>query len=147
MNHEDRVLTISNVSRSGLNKYECVADNGILPSVSKRFTLTVHCKWLVIFICVIVTLQLKAFKFLDPPIVKSAIYQETGQSIVVVCRIIANPECTINWYKLKSPESGNKSLEHKAHYELIEPLVHTRYEIRKSEQSNQTVSYITIKVY
>lgn len=45
LNHESNSLIIKNVSKSENHKYECVASNGILPSVSKKITLTVYCKF------------------------------------------------------------------------------------------------------
>ncbi len=44
LNHESNSLTVRNLSRFDPTKYECVASNGILPSVSKKFTLTIYCK-------------------------------------------------------------------------------------------------------
>jgi len=41
--HESNILSIKNVTRNDPSKYECVASNGILPSVSKKFQLTVYC--------------------------------------------------------------------------------------------------------
>ena len=50
MKHRSTRLTIRNISRHDLSRYECVAENEILPSVSKKFSLTINCK-------------LKTFKF------------------------------------------------------------------------------------
>lgn len=38
-------FTISRVNRLHMGAYLCIASNGVPPSVSKRVTLIVHCKW------------------------------------------------------------------------------------------------------
>lgn len=38
------VLRIKNATRHMTKKYECIADNGVNPSLSRTFTLTVNCK-------------------------------------------------------------------------------------------------------
>ena len=45
LNHESSTLALRNVSRNDTDaKYECVAANGVVPSISKKFTLNVYCK-------------------------------------------------------------------------------------------------------
>ena len=44
LNHESTSLTLRNLTKNENSKYECIADNGILPSVSKKFSLTIYCK-------------------------------------------------------------------------------------------------------
>lgn len=38
------ILTLTNVQRSDMGVYLCIASNGVPPSVSKRFVVQVHCK-------------------------------------------------------------------------------------------------------
>lgn len=42
---EGPTFTISRVNRLHMGAYLCIASNGVPPSVSKRITLIVHCKW------------------------------------------------------------------------------------------------------
>lgn len=43
--YEEEVLTLNKISRSDMGAYLCIASNGIPPSVSKRITIKVHCKY------------------------------------------------------------------------------------------------------
>lgn len=46
---EGPTFTISRVNRLHMGAYLCIASNGVPPSVSKRVTLIVHCKWKIFF--------------------------------------------------------------------------------------------------
>lgn len=41
---ETAVLNLKNITRHSHKKYECVADNGVKPSLSRTFTLNILCK-------------------------------------------------------------------------------------------------------
>lgn len=42
---EGETLTLTKVTRGEMGAYMCIAANGVPPSVSKRMTLHVHCKY------------------------------------------------------------------------------------------------------
>jgi hypothetical protein len=42
---EGEVLLLTNVVRSDMGNYLCIATNGVPPSVSKRFAINVHCEY------------------------------------------------------------------------------------------------------
>nr|CAH7717531.1 unnamed protein product [Callosobruchus chinensis] len=42
--YEGEVLTLTNIQRNDMGAYLCIAMNKVPPSVSKRFTVIVHCK-------------------------------------------------------------------------------------------------------
>lgn len=45
---EGETLTLSKVTRSEMGVYQCIASNGVTPSVSKRMMLHVHCEYALI---------------------------------------------------------------------------------------------------
>ena len=47
---DGETLVLQFVSRSHMGAYLCIASNGVPPSVSKRITLEVECKFNLIFI-------------------------------------------------------------------------------------------------
>lgn len=127
LNHEANTLTISNISKSDNSKYECVASNGILPSVSKKFTITVY----------------------YAPLVK-AVLQKTNQymeqTVALGCVVSSNPESIVSWHKqIAANDSGILSGG------LFEPIdvglnAGQKYQVHKYKQANQTVSYLKIKI-
>lgn len=42
---DGEVLTLTNVQRTDMGVYLCIAKNGVPPLVSKRFEVIVHCKY------------------------------------------------------------------------------------------------------
>jgi neurotrimin len=42
---EGETLKLTNVQRTDMGPYLCIASNGVPPTVSKRFIVKVHCKW------------------------------------------------------------------------------------------------------
>lgn len=44
--YQGEVLKLVKVSRSEMGTYLCIASNGVPPTISKRITLNVHCKFL-----------------------------------------------------------------------------------------------------
>ena len=43
--YQGEVLRLTKVSRSEMGAYLCIGSNGVPPSVSKRITVSVHCKY------------------------------------------------------------------------------------------------------
>lgn len=116
--HESTTLSLKNVSKSDPHKYECVASNGILPSVSKKFSLTVY---------------------YTPSVVplNENVYQAVGQSVLLGCLVSSNPESTVVWYRKNKTNGTNE-------FELID-ISQSRYQTHKFKQTNQTVYYFKIK--
>lgn len=123
-NHRNK-LFIKNISRSDLSKYECVAENGILPSVSKKFSLNINFAPIVISI-------------------KPIIYQKPGESVLIGCRINSNPDSSVKWYKRKLTTLNNSMKEYDQ-YEEIDFNLNQNYQNLNFKQTNQTVSYFKIK--
>ena len=48
--YDNETLLLTNVQRSDMGAYLCIASNGIPPTVSKRFIVQVHCKYSPLFI-------------------------------------------------------------------------------------------------
>lgn len=46
--YDGETLTLTNVQRSDMGIYLCIASNGVPPSVSKRFNVVVHCEYIII---------------------------------------------------------------------------------------------------
>jgi hypothetical protein len=42
---EGEILLLTNVVRSDMGNYLCIATNGVPPSVSKRFAINIHCEY------------------------------------------------------------------------------------------------------
>lgn len=116
--HESTTLSLKNVSKNDPIRYECVASNGILPSVSKKFSLTVYYSPAVI------------------PL-NDNIYQTVGQSVLLGCIVTSNPESTVVWYRKNKTNGTNE-------FELID-VSQSRYQTHKLKQINQTVHYFKIK--
>ncbi|CAF0733656.1 unnamed protein product [Brachionus calyciflorus] len=123
LDHESTSLVIKNLSKHDQNKYECVASNGILPSVSKKFTLTVY------FAPIISTIQ-------------PHINHNSGQTVVTGCVVSSNPDSTITWFKYDNQTKiNNKFIS--SYFRIDESDLD--YTINKIKQSNQTISYLKIK--
>ncbi len=125
MNHHKNELIIRNISRTDLSKYECDASNGILPSISKKFTIGIKYAPIVV------------------P-VKTVIQQVNNDPLLIGCRVSSNPESTIKWYRKKLTDPANKSSYDQ--FEEIDLNSHQRYQHLNFKQTNQTVSYFKINV-
>jgi hypothetical protein len=126
-------LKLHNISKYDASKYECVANNGILPSVSKMFTINVKYKPIVI-----------------PT--RPNVYQYNKQTVLLGCVVNSNPESTITWYK--------EDVVEKKGDDLLKPLLNekqfvkvntadindnnNKIQILKYKQTNKTVSYYKI---
>lgn len=44
--YDGDTLVLSNIQRPDMGAYLCIASNGVPPSVSKRFIVRVHCKYI-----------------------------------------------------------------------------------------------------
>jgi hypothetical protein len=83
--------------------------------------------------------------------VKRRVHQTKGQSAVLGCVVSSYPDAIINWLKLsqtsKSTHLSNDLNISSAFEYIIADSFNSKYQIHKYKQSsNQTVSYLTIKV-
>ena len=83
--------------------------------------------------------------------IKPVVYQNLGKDALIGCRVSSNPDSTIKWYRqivsVDQPSRITNQRIDMNQYELIDPLFHTRYEILKFKQTNQTATYFKIKVW
>jgi hypothetical protein len=150
LNHESTSLTIKNVSRYDNSKYECVAGNGILPSVSKKFSVTVYCKSFSLFLNVYLKCLNKQLIYLDTPVltpIRKKVFQNVGQTVLLGCVVNSNPESSVNWYKLHAKKNSTAEVEinNSEDFVLIDAS-QSKFQLHKFKQTNQTVSYLKIKV-
>ncbi|KAK6617276.1 hypothetical protein RUM44_005607 [Polyplax serrata] len=76
------ILSLTNVQRSDIGIYLCIASNGVPPSVSKRFMIQVHFQP-----SIQVTNQLVA--------------APVGSDVILQCYVEASPKAMNSWYKEK----------------------------------------------
>uniref|UniRef100_T1GS18 Immunoglobulin I-set domain-containing protein n=1 Tax=Megaselia scalaris TaxID=36166 RepID=T1GS18_MEGSC len=64
---EGERLILTNVQRTDMGGYRCVASNGVPPAVSKRFDVNVHCKYFccTIFLALLFYIDYEVFDFFE----------------------------------------------------------------------------------
>lgn len=131
LNHESTSLTLKNITKHENSKYECIAENGILPSVSKKFSLTVY-----------------YMPILKP--IRKVVIQNIGQRVLLGCAFKSNPESTLAWYKSTLKPNITLSSTHEPMTRSSDDFIRIdsselKYQIHTFKQINQTVSYLKIK--
>lgn len=124
LNHETTTFSLTNVTKNQNSKYECIADNGILPSVSKKFSVSVY--YLPI---------LKA--------IRKTVIQNLDKTVLLGCVVKSNPESTFLWYKTKITTTSNNKTTVPEFLQI--DTSNLKYHIHTFKQLNQTVSYLKIK--
>ncbi|KAG8303329.1 hypothetical protein J6590_013599 [Homalodisca vitripennis] len=83
--YDGETLLLTNVQRSDMGAYLCIASNGVPPSVSKRFIVQVH----------------------FPPVTKVSnqlVAAPAGSDVVLQCHVETSPKAMHSWFK----ETGEK---------------------------------------
>jgi hypothetical protein len=91
------------IHKDSSSEYECVADNSIPPTVSKKIYLNIQCNfWQFITLFILMKL-IKMFEiWTDAPQIKflnSKVFQKKGERVIFDCNVNSNPLSKIYWYK------------------------------------------------
>jgi hypothetical protein len=134
LNNEANELIIYNVTHINQNIYECIANNGIEPSVSKKITITVLCTTIVSLVYILINYYFSSST--DSPIVyslKSELFYSIGQHAMMTCSVNSYPQSNVAWYK------DNQVI-------AVNTITNSKYEIITFNQINQTITYLKISV-
>ncbi|XP_059470073.1 lachesin-like [Neocloeon triangulifer] len=97
---EGEVLLLTNVVRSDMGNYLCIASNGVPPSVSRRFAVNVHFH----------------------PMIKVSnqlVAAPAGSDVTVQCYVEASPKAMNSWHR----DTGEKLMENANKYVIAENAI------------------------
>ncbi|XP_065340926.1 lachesin-like [Cloeon dipterum] len=99
---EGEVLMLTNVARSDMGNYLCIASNGVPPTISKRFSVSVHFH----------------------PMIKVSnqlVAAPAGSDVTVQCYVEASPKAMNSWHR----ETGEKLVENANKYIITENSINS----------------------
>ena len=79
--------------------------------------------------------------------IRKKVFQNVGQTVLLGCVVNSNPESSVNWYKLHAKKNSTAEVEinNSEDFVLIDAS-QSKFQLHKFKQTNQTVSYLKIKV-